>query len=246
MAFAWPNGKRAALSLSFDDARASVIENGMAVLNRHGVAATFYVVPSAVEKRLEAWREAVKAGHEMGNHTVTHPCCKNYPWSRTNALEDYTLERMAAELDGASEKIRALLNVTPTTFAYPCGQTYVGRGEGVKSYVPLVAKRFVVGRAYLANLPFYPEFGDLAQSQSTGCDRKDWPFMKEQIDLALKTGGWLTFTGHDIADQSFKEPLTTYSDVLDQICKLAKDPASEIWVDTVANIGAYIKERVAK
>jgi hypothetical protein len=108
-----------------------------------------------------------------------------------------------------------------------------------------VAKRFVVGRGYHSNVPFYPEFGDLAQTQSVGCDRKDVAFMKEQIDQALRTGGWLTFTGHEIADESFKESLTTYTSALDEICRLAKDPASGIWIDTVANIGAYIKERVA-
>ena len=54
--FQWPAGKRVALSLSFDDGRASQIEGGAALLDRHGVKATFYVTPAAVETRLDAWK----------------------------------------------------------------------------------------------------------------------------------------------------------------------------------------------
>ena len=41
--FAWPEGKRAAVSLSFDDARASQVDTGTALLNRYDVKATFLV-----------------------------------------------------------------------------------------------------------------------------------------------------------------------------------------------------------
>ncbi len=51
--FQWPDGKRVALSLSFDDGRASQVEGGAALLDRHGVKATFYVTPSSVEPRLD-------------------------------------------------------------------------------------------------------------------------------------------------------------------------------------------------
>ena len=54
--FKWPEGKRVALSLSFDDARASQVEGGTALLDRVGVKATFYVVPSSVEKKLDRWK----------------------------------------------------------------------------------------------------------------------------------------------------------------------------------------------
>ena len=56
---------------------------------------------------------------------------------------------MAEQLDGANEQIRRMLGVTPKTFAYPCGQKFVGRGLDVRSYVPLVADRFLAGRGYL-------------------------------------------------------------------------------------------------
>src|SRR5581483_7103912 len=49
--FKWPEGKRAAVSLSFDDSRLSQIDAGLAVLRKEGVKATFYVQAPGVEKR---------------------------------------------------------------------------------------------------------------------------------------------------------------------------------------------------
>ncbi|HEY8667636.1 MAG TPA: polysaccharide deacetylase family protein [Tepidisphaeraceae bacterium] len=144
--FHWPARKQAAVSLSFDDGRPSVIGRGLPILNRHGIRGTFYVLPSAVEQRLPGWRQAVADGHEIGNHTLSHPCSCSYDFSARNALEDFTLERMEHELSGASEALMQRLGVTPSTFAYPCGQSFIGRGEGVSSYVPLVARRFSIGR----------------------------------------------------------------------------------------------------
>jgi peptidoglycan-N-acetylglucosamine deacetylase len=92
--FQWPRGKRAAISLSFGDARLSQIDRGIAILDKHGVKATFYVSPDGLRKRLSGWRAAVEAGHEIGNHTVHHPCTGNFSWSRGHALEDYDLPRM--------------------------------------------------------------------------------------------------------------------------------------------------------
>ena len=91
-AFRWPDGKRVALSLSFDDARASQVEGGTALLDRFGVKATFYLTASSIERRLAAWKQA--GPDPEGERTMNHPCSGNFDWSRSKALEDYTPERM--------------------------------------------------------------------------------------------------------------------------------------------------------
>src|SRR5437867_2466851 len=93
--FVWPAGKRAAVSLTFDDARPSQSE-ALRILDAHGVKGTFYISLAAAEQNIEIWRSAVAGGHEIGNHTMSHPCSANFPWARKSALEDYTLERMEA------------------------------------------------------------------------------------------------------------------------------------------------------
>ena len=139
--FQWPNGKTMAVSLSWDDGRESQVNAGTPILDQYGVKATFYVVPSSVERALEGWQSAVNNGHEIGNHSLVHPCSGNFIWVRDNALEEYTLSQMRTELTKANEKIQELLGVMPSEFAYPCGQTFVGRGTNTKSYVPIISSQ---------------------------------------------------------------------------------------------------------
>ena len=70
--FHWPKGKKAAISLTFDDARPSQIDNGLPILDAHNLKATFYVSVGPVEQRLTEWRNAVANRHEIGNHTLTN------------------------------------------------------------------------------------------------------------------------------------------------------------------------------
>ena len=147
--FSWPQGARAAVSLSFDDARASQVDVGLDLLNRLGAKATFYVVPVRMEQRLEGWKRLAAGGYEIGNHSSRHPCTGNFQWSRDAALEDYTLARMRRELIETNRRIEEMLGVKPVTFAYPCGQTFVGRGRETRSYVPVVAELFLIGRTWL-------------------------------------------------------------------------------------------------
>src|ERR1035437_5749905 len=151
--FQWPEGKKMGLSLSFDDARLSQPDKGIPLLDKYGVKGTFYVSPGSMKQRLEAWKKAAKNGHDIGNHSIVHPCTGNFDWSRGTALEDYTLAKMYTELDSASKIIKKDLGVEPTSFAYPCGMTFVGRGEKIKSYIPVVGSLFESGRLWLSEGP---------------------------------------------------------------------------------------------
>ena len=95
--FPWPEGKKMALSLSFDDARTTNPTLGTAVLDKYDVKATFFLVPSAVRNKIGDWKKAVASGHEMANHSLNHPCSGNFVWSRDKALDDYTLDQMRQE-----------------------------------------------------------------------------------------------------------------------------------------------------
>ena len=237
--FQWPHGKRAAVSLSFDDSRLSQIDAGLAVLRKEGVKATFYVQAPRVEERLEGWKKAVAEGHEIGNHTVTHPCTGNYPFSRNNALEDYDLKKIAQQMEDNNQQIQKLLGVTPKNFAYPCGLKFVGRGRETKSYVPLVAERFLSGRGYLDEAPNDPSFVDLAQAMGTPIDDLDFDQMKKLVDDAAKSGSWVIFVGHEMG---VRAPQTTDLQALARLCGYLKDPANGFWLGTVQEIGSYVHD----
>jgi peptidoglycan/xylan/chitin deacetylase (PgdA/CDA1 family) len=233
----WPEGKKAAISLTFDDARLSQVDTGLPIFDKYGIKATFYISPDRLEERLEGWKKAAQNGHEIGNHTMTHPCTGNYPAFRFNALEEMTLDQMAREIDGATQVIEKFLGVKPASFAYPCGQTFVGRGKNVKSYVPLVAGRFLSGRKWLSEGANDPAFCDLAQLLAMESDGKTFEQIKVLVDQAAEEGRWLVLAGHEIGKEAYQ---TTLASGLESLCRYAKDPASGLWIDTVGNIARYI------
>lgn len=236
--FKWPDGKRVALSLSFDDARASQVEGGTALLDRFGVKATFYVVPSAVEKKLDGWKKAVASGHEMANHSLNHPCSGNFAWARSKALEDYTLDKMQRELSEANRRIKDLLGVTPESFAYPCGQTFVGRGLDTRSYVPLAASLFVTARGWLDEAPNDPAYVDFAQLTGIEADGKDFEQIVPIIENARKTGLWVVLAGHEMNKDGAQ---TTRLAMLEKLCAYAQDPAQGVWIAPVKDVARYVQ-----
>lgn len=229
----WPNGRRGAVSLTFDDARPSQLDPGMALLEKGKARATFYVSPHRMRERVEDWREAVKAGHEIGNHTKTHPCTGNYAFSRKNALETLDLAHMERNLDDATTEINEMLGITPISFAYPCGQTYVGRGENLKSYIPLVAKRFLSGRGYLNEAANDPAICDLAYLMGTGYDQAPFTEVKRLMDTAAREGRWLILVGHDIGPRKFQ---SVEAEILLETCAYANDPANGLWLATTGEV----------
>ncbi len=233
----WPNGKRVAVSLSFDDARDSQVETGVPLFARHGAKVTFYVNPPNMKRRLAQWKAAAASGHEIGNHTNSHPCTGNVPWSREHALENYSAAMIAREMDEANADIERLLGVKATTFAYPCGEKYIGRGEGTQSYVPLVAKRFLAGRGFRDESANDPAFCDLAQLLGIESDGMSFDEFKTRVETAAKTGAWVVFAGHDIGTGGTQ---TTLVPALEEFLKYAKDPANGVWLDTVENIARYV------
>ena len=240
--FIWPKGKHGAVSVTFDDARFSQIDTGLPILDKYGVKATFYVSISSLEKRLDAWKKAAANGHEIGNHSLTHPCSGNFSFARKKALENYTIDQMRYELEESNIIIERLLNVRPVSYAYPCGQKFVGRGQNLKSYAPLVAEKFLSGRGWMDEWSNDPAFCDMAQLMGVELDGKDFEQVKQWIDKTTANGGWLVFCGHDIGEGGRQ---TTRSSTLKALCEYAKDPANGLWLDTVQTVANYIvKQRI--
>ena len=239
-AITWPEGKRAALSLSFDDARLSQVDIGTALLDRYSVKATFFVVPSSVEQRLAGWKKAVASGHEIGNHSLNHPCTGNFSWSRQKALEEYTLEMMRHELVEANRRVKELLGVTPETFAYPCGQKFVGRGLDTRSYVPLVAGLFVAGRGWLDETPNDAGFCDLAQVTGLEMDGKDFEQILPILEKATETGQWVVLAGHEMA---LGGQQTTRVAMLEKLLPYVRHPDNGLWIAPVGTVARYIREQ---
>ena len=74
--WSWPGDAQAAVSLSYDDGVDSGLDQATPDLERVGFRGTFYLPTgnSRVVARKTDWKNAFLNGHEIGNHTVKHPC----------------------------------------------------------------------------------------------------------------------------------------------------------------------------
>ena len=234
----WPAGKRVAISLTFDDARTTQVEGGTALLDKYNVKATFYVLPGGVKSRLAGWKKAVASGHEIGNHSFVHPCSGTFTWARSKALEDYTLDKMRQELVQANDSIQKFLGVRPTAFAYPCGQTYVGRGKDVKSYVPLISELFTSGRCYMNEVPNDPAYTDFAQLTGIEMDGKDFEQLLPIIENARTQGLWIVLAGHEMSISGVQ---TTRLAMLEKLIQYAQNPANGVWLAPVGEVASLIQ-----
>jgi peptidoglycan-N-acetylglucosamine deacetylase len=237
--FSWPEGIKMGLSLTFDDARVSQADTGIPLLDKYNVKATFYVSPPSLRMRLDTWKTSIENGHEIGNHSLVHPCSGNFTFARHRALEDYTIEKMHAELDSASRLLKELVGVNPKSFAYPCGQTFVGRGINTKSYVPVVASLFQTGRGWLSEAPNDPAYCDFAQLTGMKLDGQTFEEILALIESAKTNGHWLVLAGHEMGGEG---SLVSCLETIEAICRYASDPANGIWIDTVSSIASYIQE----
>jgi len=234
-AFQWPEGKKMAIRLTFDDARLTQVDTGIPLMYKYKVKSTFYVSPQNMIERIDKWKKAIQSDHEIGNHSVFHPCTGNFPWTKPHALENYTLSAKEHELDSASKLIENTLGIIPVSFGYPCGQTIVGRGAGTHSYVPLVSVMFETGRRWLDEGPNDPKFCDMAQL--TGMPLVGKSFNEIKGLICSCQGKWLILAGYETDINS------TLLCTLEEICKYASDPKNNIWIDNVHNIETYIKTR---
>ncbi len=117
---AWPGGARGAVSLTYDDALNSQLDNAVPQLAARGLRGTFFLTEENIGDRLADWQAVARAGHEIADHTVHHPCdLRGYSPARFERLELAPMERFLDQNFGAS-RLR--------TFAYPCG--YIGMGSG--------------------------------------------------------------------------------------------------------------------
>ena len=108
---------RRAIALTFDDGPSESTPAILEILDRHRVPATFFQCGANVERLPAVAREVRAAGHEVGNHSHTHPMlCFRSP--------AFILD----ELRRAQEAIGAHTGAVPAWFRAPFGVRWFGLG----------------------------------------------------------------------------------------------------------------------
>jgi hypothetical protein len=221
------NDHRAAVSLTFDDARPVHLDLAIPELNKRHMRATFFVIVSKLT-RLDDWRKAQLQGHEIGNHSVSH----EHPAELTKAGEELQVEDAKRFLDSnfKSEII---------TFAYPYTEVSPGIKFWVQKYDFAARGWGGDGNLLYVSAAADPDWYNLpSQPVYTKYDKNVY---EGWFEKAISMGAWTTLQFHGIGDPSTGYepiPTNTFISILDY---LKREQVKGLWVAPFGEVAAYLR-----
>jgi len=124
------NADHKRLFLTIDDSPSASTPEILAVLKKHNVPATFFIIGSHVHSDAQL-KSLVDAGHQLAHHTHTHEQCSTMP-----------IERFSADFDLTDQLLRRFS--TPRYFRAPYGASTAEQA----AYVRLKGYRPVLGTVF--------------------------------------------------------------------------------------------------
>lgn len=202
-AFNWPDGKKGAVSLTYDDALPVHYETVAPLLEENGLRATFYTNILSLGRDPEAWRRVAAQGHELGNHSIFHPCRKSpgNTWlDDAYDLRTYTPRRWLDEMRAAGITLSLLDGKTERSFGNTCCNTELGEGAESHSLEPLVEELFIAGRGPLSKKTVRAETLNLNALGHFSGDARDFASLRAEIEAGVEAGGWTIYMIHGVGE----------------------------------------------
>jgi hypothetical protein len=236
--FKWPGGASCAVTLTYDDGLKSQLNNALPYLDNYGIKGTFFPSGAALtdDANSPGWKQAAAAGHEIGCHTIHHPCDCSHDFVRKGfSLQDYSMDRMRAELKENLAIINGFGYKSENyVFAYPCGENSLGE-KRQQSYMPLVMEMFTAARgvewknADPGSVELYdvPCFG-------VECDGQG---MIEIAEKAMAAGAWAVFLFHGIGGDYISVTTEAHKALLEYLFVNRPD----IYTERFGNIAQYVR-----
>ena len=98
------------IALTFDDGPGPYTAHLLDILDQYGAKATFFLIGSKVSGQASVARSIQARGHQLGNHSWSHP-----------ELPKLSVDQIAGEIDRTNEAIRQATGVKPTILRPPYG-----------------------------------------------------------------------------------------------------------------------------
>jgi len=128
-----PGARR--IALTFDDGPSESTPELLALLKKHKAQATFFVCGQNAARLPQILKAIRDAGHEIGNHTWSHP-----------RLDFHSRAAMRHEIGRTQETVQAIAGYTPRLFRAPFGVRWFGLGAVQREYSLLGVMWSAIGR----------------------------------------------------------------------------------------------------
>ena len=233
-------GKQAAVVLSYDDALNVHLDNVIPALEERDLEGTFYLsafFPGSKD-RIEDWRSAAELGHELGNHTLYHPCDASLPgrdWvSPDNDLHQYTTDQILKEIRMTNVFLESLDGQKERTFAYTCGDTETGEG----SFVEAIKGDFVASRGVRSAMNLIGTI-NLTNIDSYGINGETGEQLIALVKEAQEKNALITFLFHGVGgEHNLNVSLEAHKQLLDYLASNKET----IWTTTMLEAAKHVKE----
>jgi sialate O-acetylesterase len=233
------NGKKCAVVLTYDDALNVHLDNAIPTLDSLNLKATFYLTASsqAGSGRIVDWRKIAQNGHELGNHTLYHPCDatrEGMSWVKPEYdLSKYSLRRIQDEIKMCNAYLKAIDGKDKRTFAFTCGHKKVIEGE----FIQTLENDFVAARAVRHQMHTIDEV-KLMDIDCYGINGETGNQLIELVKQAQASGKLLVFLFHGVGgEHSLNVSLPTHRQLLNYLKQNEKD----VWVAPMIEISEYIE-----
>ena len=236
-------GKKCAVVLTYDDAINQHLDNAIPLLDSLRLKATFYLTAfsQSMQTRLNEWKKLATNGHELGNHTLYHPCIggKGREWvSPEYDMNNYTIRRMVDETRMTNLFLQALDGKTKRTFAFTCGDMKIGDSL----FINAMKKDFVAARAVRAQMHKINEI-DLYNVDCYMVNGETEEQMIEWVKKAAETNSLLVILFHGVGGgNALNVSIEAHRGFLQYLKKNEKD----LWIATMLEVAEYIKSQTGK
>ena len=199
----WPNKAQCAVSLSYDDSVPIHHQQVAPLLEKHGLRGTFYLSVATLESP-DAWKKVAAQGHELGNHSLFHPCRRNAgneAWlSADYDLGNYSPKRFRDELTIANLVYELIDGGKPRTYGNNCTNLTIGRGDDEQPMDPILDDLFVASRGTITNEAVDPTLPAFTRLGHYNGDSKTFEQMRAEIEIARAHGTWIIYMFHGVGE----------------------------------------------
>jgi len=233
-------GKKCSVVLTYDDALNVHLDNVIPVLDSLNLKGTFYITASsdAAANRINDWRKAAVNGHELGNHTLYHPCDASAPgmsWVKPEYdLSKYSLLKIQDEIKMCNTYLKAIDGKTKRTFAFTCGHKKVIEGE----FIQTLSNEFIAARSVREEMHNLDE-QKLMDIDCYSMVEKTGDQMIELVKQAQKYGKLLVLLFHGVGGE---HSLNVSKEAHSQLVHYLKENEKDIYIDTMFNVAEHINE----
>jgi peptidoglycan/xylan/chitin deacetylase (PgdA/CDA1 family) len=241
----FPNGAHCAVSLTYDDGIASHFEDVGPTLEANGLRGTFNITiaRASVMEHTAEWRAMAARGHELGNHSLFHPCRSTAetprPWVGPYNLLDYDERRLREELQVASFALNLIDGQTERTYANTCWDTTIGSGAQERPMEPILADLFLAARGALTHRPVDLAHLDFMRLGSLHADQHSFDDLRAQVEAAIQSGGWLIYTMHGVGAGTHN--LFIDHDQHRQFVEWLGQNQQRVWTATMIDVVRHLK-----